>query len=233
MLLACDAAVMSDGQNVGLPLEYSDLTIEGWREGFKKISFTKLLQREAGLGLADAKHVTDEVLENKPIRVRVPTNRRDSFIDEAKALGIADIRVGIGGGGFAGITSEQIALRYPCPCCGYVMFDEPPGSYDICDVCGWEDDEVQLRWPDVRGGANSPSLIDAQANFAEFGSSEERRLPSSRPPTPSDHRETGWRPIDLALDRFEPRGTSEGEHPSDSTAFYWWRPTFWRLHRQP
>ena len=135
---------------------------------------------------------------------------------------------------FANVTKDPApdGSLYPCPCCGYVMFDEPPGSYDICDICGWEDDEVQLRWPQSWGGANSPSLIDAQTNFARFGSSEERRLPWGRVPTPSDRREIGWRPIDLALDDFEPDGTSEGTHPSDSTALYWWRPTFWRLHRQ-
>jgi ribosomal protein L7/L12 len=94
MLLACDPAAMSHGQDASVPVEYSDLTIEGWHAGFKKISFTKLLQREAGLGLADAKHSTDEVLENQPIHVRVPTDRRDSFIDEAKALGIRDIQLG-------------------------------------------------------------------------------------------------------------------------------------------
>jgi ribosomal protein L7/L12 len=94
MLLACDPAAMSDGQGASVPLEYSDLTIEGWHDGFKKISFTKLLQREAGLGLAEAKHATDEVLESRPIRVRVPTDRREGFIDEAKALGIRDVQAG-------------------------------------------------------------------------------------------------------------------------------------------
>jgi hypothetical protein len=48
--------------------------------------------------------------------------------------------------------------RYPCPCCGHVVFDEPPGSYAICPVCFWVDDPVQLRWPDWAGGANKPSL---------------------------------------------------------------------------
>ena len=85
---------MSHRRDASVPVGYSDFAIEGWHAGFKKISFTKLLQREAGLGLADAKHATDEVLENQPIRVRVPTDRRDSFIGEAKALGIRDIRLG-------------------------------------------------------------------------------------------------------------------------------------------
>jgi Cysteine-rich CPCC len=127
--------------------------------------------------------------------------------------------------------SEHGTLRYPCPCCGYIMFDEPPGSYDICDICGWEDDDLQLWWPRFGGGANSPSLMEAQANFARAGYSQEPRLPSSRQPTLSDQREPGWRPIDLALDDFGHEGTREGPAPSDPTTLYWWRPTFWRLHR--
>lgn len=36
-------------------------------------------------------------------------------------------------------------IRFPCPCCWYKTFDaEPDGSFDICPVCFWEDDNVQL-----------------------------------------------------------------------------------------
>ena len=28
---------------------------------------------------------------------------------------------------------------YTCPCCGHGTLDER-GAYEICDVCGWEDD---------------------------------------------------------------------------------------------
>jgi hypothetical protein len=94
MPLGCDPAAMTDGQDASLPLEYSDLTIESWHEGFKKISFTHLLQREAWLGLADAKPITDDVLDGQQVRVKISTHRRDSFIDEAKAFGIRDIQVG-------------------------------------------------------------------------------------------------------------------------------------------
>ncbi|MEU0987837.1 CPCC family cysteine-rich protein [Streptomyces sp. NPDC005953] len=34
---------------------------------------------------------------------------------------------------------------YPCPCCGRLVHQSPPGSFQICPVCGWEDDLVQLR----------------------------------------------------------------------------------------
>ena len=51
----------------------------------------------------------------------------------------------------------------PCPACGFIGIEGAYGSYVICDVCGWEDDHVQLANPACGGGANSESLIEAQA----------------------------------------------------------------------
>ena len=45
----------------------------------------------------------------------------------------------------------------PCPCCGYLVLPEA-GLYDICPICGWEDDISQLRFATMPGGANRPSL---------------------------------------------------------------------------
>ena len=65
------------------------------------------------------------------------------------------------------MTTEE---RFACPCCGYkTFFEKPNGSYDICDVCFWEDDSIQNDSPDYAGGANKPSLRQAQKNFMEFG----------------------------------------------------------------
>ena len=37
-------------------------------------------------------------------------------------------------------------MRYACPCCGFLTLDEaPPGTFAICPVCFWEDDDVQFR----------------------------------------------------------------------------------------
>lgn len=116
---------------------------------------------------------------------------------------------------------------YPCPCCGHLTLGEPPGSYEICPVCFWEDDNVQLRWPTWAGGANKPSLIDAQRNFAAIGVCEERVLRHVRPPTQDEPREAGWRPI-VDEDNFEATGVKEAAWPDDLTVLYWWRPTFWR-----
>jgi hypothetical protein len=55
---------------------------------------------------------------------------------------------------------------YLCPCCGNKTIDEP-GCYEICPVCGLEDDPVQSADPDFSGGANSPSLNEAKRAFNE------------------------------------------------------------------
>lgn len=52
----------------------------------------------------------------------------------------------------------MIEKCYPCPCCGYLTItDEPPGTFEICPVCNWEDDEVQYYDENYEGGANSVS----------------------------------------------------------------------------
>ena len=59
-----------------------------------------------------------------------------------------------------------MAERYACPCCGRLTLpEEPPGTFDICKECGWEDDNVQFDDPDARGGANSESLREARERY--------------------------------------------------------------------
>ena len=60
-------------------------------------------------------------------------------------------------------------MKYACPCCLYYTFEEKPsGTYDICPVCYWEDDIVQLADPDFSGGANDVSLNLAKENFGKL-----------------------------------------------------------------
>jgi hypothetical protein len=120
-----------------------------------------------------------------------------------------------------------MAEIYPCPCCGYVVFAEPPGSYAICPICFWEDDAIQLRWPDLAGGANRPSLRDSQQNFVRYGAMEERFADNVRSPEDGDRVDDGWRLID-ERDGFEAHGVQERPWPADFAVLYWWRPTFWR-----
>ncbi len=117
---------------------------------------------------------------------------------------------------------------YPCPCCGYVVLDEP-GSYDICPICFWEDDIVQLRWPDMAGGANKVSLIEAQKNYIAHGVSELRLLRHVRPPRQDEKVERGWRTIDVELDVLESSLPGTRAWP-DYDRLYWWRPDYWLRH---
>lgn len=62
-----------------------------------------------------------------------------------------------------------IYSKYICPCCGYRTLDEsPPGTYDICPICYWEDDYVQYHDPAFTGGANVVSLSEARNNFSKY-----------------------------------------------------------------
>ena len=82
--------------------------------------------------------------------------------------------------------------KYPCPCCGFLTFNEAAGSYDICPVCDWEDDEVQLHHPGMAGGANRYSLWQGQQSLlTQYPVSVEEakgylRDPSWRPLTPDE-----------------------------------------------
>jgi hypothetical protein len=49
----------------------------------------------------------------------------------------------------------------PCPCCGSRVLGEV-GDYEICSVCGWEDDPTQRANPDYAGGANNSSLNECR-----------------------------------------------------------------------
>jgi hypothetical protein len=123
-------------------------------------------------------------------------------------------------------TMSGMRDLYPCPCCGHLVFEEPPGSDDICMICFWEDDVMQLRWPQLAGVTNAVSLLEAQRNFARLGASEQRFAGDVRPPTATERLDEGWRPIQ-ENDRFEEPEDS-APWPEDRTRLYYWRPTFWR-----
>ncbi len=66
--------------------------------------------------------------------------------------------------------------KYICPCCGnYTLDEEPPGTYEICKICYWEDDDFQYKNPDYDGGANLLSLNKARENFIILGGISESR----------------------------------------------------------
>ena len=51
-----------------------------------------------------------------------------------------------------------------CACCG--QYSLPPDSkFEICPVCGWEDDDIQNDDPQFEGGANNMSLEQARKEY--------------------------------------------------------------------
>ena len=80
-----------------------------------------------------------------------------------------------------------MSISYACPCCGCLtLLDRPPGTFEVCPVCFWEDDEVQFRNPTQAGGANSVSLVEARANYRRIGAITSEFLDQVRPPTPEE-----------------------------------------------
>ncbi|MGF1642921.1 MAG: CPCC family cysteine-rich protein [Thiotrichales bacterium] len=122
--------------------------------------------------------------------------------------------------------------RFPCPCCGYLVFEREPGSHQVCPICYWEDNLVQLRFPLMAGAANHVSLLEGQRNFGEFGAAERRHANDTRAPFTDEVRESGWRLLDPDLDNPEEprRGTNYADsYPErDPTVMYYWRPSYWR-----
>lgn len=88
----------------------------------------------------------------------------------------------------------SIIEKYTCPCCGYkTLSEEPPGTYDICRVCFWEDDETQFYNPDLKKGANKTSLRQAQKNYIEFGACSKDVLQFARKPKEHEIKDENWK----------------------------------------
>jgi hypothetical protein len=71
---------------------------------------------------------------------------------------------------------------YACPCCVYITLAQR-AYYEICPVCGWEDEGQDDHDADeYRGGPNHVTLTEARDNFKAFGASEVRRTTRVREP---------------------------------------------------
>ncbi len=104
--------------------------------------------------------------------------------------------------------------KYTCPCCGYKVFKEPPGSYDICPVCKWEDDVSQLKFVTSKG-ANHESLIDAQK------SCKINQVQASK-----YNRDIEWRIFNLTHDKIEKLIEDHDygmDYPKNLTNLYYWK----------
>ena len=101
------------------------------------------------------------------------------------------------------------------------MFDEPPGSYVICEICGWEDDHVQLTHPTMRGGANSGSLLDHQLEILA-------KIPIHITEYRGFKRDVSWRPLSQRDCQVDPTAPKDGlgyfhAAVEESPIYYWQR----------
>lgn len=87
-------------------------------------------------------------------------------------------------GTFQGEEKDHV---FTCPCCGYPTLSNR-GGYDICPLCGWEDDgQDSHNAAMVLGGPNGDySLAEARENF-------ERHQTQYRPEDSRFERETARR----------------------------------------
>jgi hypothetical protein len=99
------------------------------------------------------------------------------------------------------------------------MFGEPPGSYEICELCGWGDDHVQLKHPAMGGGANQLSLAAQQQRALQ-------RFPPEVLQSGQFVRAPGWRPLwqdEVISGTSSPTdGFSYFEAAGDESPQYYW-----------
>jgi hypothetical protein len=116
-------------------------------------------------------------------------------------------------------TETEHMSTFPCPACGFLTFEQPAGSYELCPVCNWEDDPVQLIYPGMSGGANKESLYEAQQRLlAGLPAAVDLRRGFRRDPT--------WRPLRSNEVQAGPEEPQTGRQyfdaiPYDSPAYYW------------
>jgi hypothetical protein len=93
------------------------------------------------------------------------------------------------------IIQEKEKNLFTCACCGYkTLKEKPPGTYEICHVCGWEDDDVDS---DYEGGANGGSLRMCQRDFYKVD--DNKRLTLENLVKPGKYWydfDENWKPLD-------------------------------------
>ena len=162
------------------------LPTEGDQEGLalvwarSRIEFIGALREATGCGLADAKGVAAHLVSTRGHCHRCNREIRDRLLVDCPRCSSLNIQLG------------RPAEDVTCPACGFAVLADGYGSYEICEICGWEDDGVQLANPTSGGGANRSSLAEAQAaiiaripiNVTAHG--ELRRDPLWRPLSPQE-----------------------------------------------
>jgi hypothetical protein len=82
------------------------------------------------------------------------------------------------------MTTKEEYLKGRCEVCGFYTFKNTErDSFEICEVCFWEDDGFNDNPDEVRGGPNQDlSLNQARANFKQFGAYSQHAAQYTRRP---------------------------------------------------
>jgi hypothetical protein len=118
--------------------------------------------------------------------------------------------------------------KYTCPCCGFKVFDDVPGSFEICPICYWEDEAKQLRYP-LETGANTFSLVQSQINFEKHNVSNPELKLLVRPVSSDDEKDPNWHKIDLKKDKIAIKSEDKIDvnvYPNDLTRLYYWEENY-------
>jgi|LGVF01.2.fsa_nt_gb hypothetical protein len=65
-------------------------------------------------------------------------------------------------------------VKMICPVCEEYEFEES-SDYDICDICGWENDGLQNDDPDYWGGANSLSVNESKKVYSLLNQNDKKQ----------------------------------------------------------
>lgn len=109
---------------------------------------------------------------------------------------------------------------HPCPACGYYMFSTLNDQSEICEICFWQTDLVDLQSMYQPMGPNHVSLEDAQKNFSAIGAIEQRFVDKVRQPNEKDVRDPKWRLLDRTKDKPH-QINANSEHLEDLYYWYW------------
>lgn len=66
-------------------------------------------------------------------------------------------------------------LLNQCSCCDYFTIKNRK-QYEICKVCFWEDDGIDLEKLDKFSGPNHQTLREARDNFISFGACNKNHI---------------------------------------------------------
>jgi hypothetical protein len=141
-----------------------------------RIEFMNALRESTACGLADAKAMAEHVVSTLGCCHRCGRDIRDRLLVDCPRCRALNIQLGR--------PMEDVT----CPACGFAVLADGYGSYEICSVCGWEDDGVQLANPTSSAGANKQSLGEVQAGVID-------RIPLQVMTHGEFEREPLWRPL--------------------------------------